>query len=113
MVVLDKNDLRLVKIMKSVERRPGMFINPLTISSLNNFMSGLKTRGLFSDSQEDIFSRLEPSLYDYIAESEGEKNLPGHSWADVLEEKYPSEKEALTRFFAHLNNFLTHHELER
>ncbi len=97
----------ILRVLEAVRKRPGMFIFPVTLSSLRNFMSGYLAANLFMEKKrKDYFSSSFPSLDDWIAMKERTRNCPSIGWVEAIIKNASSEQEGFDRFFQYLDEYL-------
>ncbi|MBL4828266.1 MAG: hypothetical protein JKY66_11250 [Spongiibacteraceae bacterium] len=94
-----------LSLLKQLRKRPGMYIYPVTISSLRNFLAGYTCCNLFGDREGD-FLDINLSFYDWIAMKESTRLTPEAGWVEVLQRNSSSEEDAFERFFQYLDEYL-------
>lgn len=99
-------DHHLIKVLYAVKKRPGMYVSPVNLNGLRNFLCGYSCSKLFLDEQSgDVLSIGDPDFYDWMATRESMQLSPSMGWVEMLEEKY-SENEAFDKFFIYLDEYL-------
>ena len=99
-------DSHFLRVLGTLRKRPGMFIHPVTLESVRNFMSGYNAVALFKDVEGDYFTRTSPTFYDWIAMKESSKLSPALGWVEAIGNHSSSEDEAFKRFFQYLDEFI-------
>lgn len=88
------------QILNEMRERPGMYIYECNLENLYAFMNGYMYQ-IFQE--EDIVPDFYPGFQKYIEETY--KVTTGQHWAKIINFYADSEKEALDKFFLHLEEF--------
>lgn len=92
-------------ILQRIKKRPEMYIQPVSLQSLNNFLTGFICCNLYDNEEGDYLNKY-PSFYDWIAMKESSALSPSNSWLSVISENTANDKEAFDRFFEHFDSYL-------
>jgi len=100
------NDDHLIKVLHAIQKRPGMFLYPVNLNSLRNFLSGYSSHKLFNR-QEESEDKFEKEFFEWICEKEGKKSTPDSGWVEIMEESTSDEESAFILFFEYFNEYLS------
>jgi len=102
-----KVDKHFFKILKAIKKRPGMYIYPINLSSLRNFISGYNcSKSLFEDTV-CVLSRMSPSFNEWLANKEKKMIFStGNGWVEIIEFNSKTDQEAFEKFFDYLEEYL-------
>ncbi len=96
----------ILRVLEAVRKRPGMFIFPVTLTSLRNFICGYNCTNLFKEGSTNYFSSSNPYFYDWIAMKERTRYAPNMGWVEAIMKNASSEQEGFDRFFQYLDEYL-------
>lgn len=99
-----KND-HFIRVLFALRKRPGMYLSPINLTSLRNFICGYQSHGLFSNDDADVLSSGENNFYCWMADKEGMKLGPAMGWVEMLNNKYDQDA-AFNKFFIYLEQWL-------
>ncbi len=107
MAVFHNSDLdtHFLKVLSAVKKRPGMFLDPISLGSLRNFIIGYGSNYLFDDIENSNFFGLSSKFFDWIVKQEGEKTTPEKGWDKILMQNCSSDQEGVDKFFNYLDKF--------
>lgn len=88
------------KILSEMKKRPSMYIYECKLENLYAFMNGYMYR-IFQE--DDIIPEFYPGFQKYIEEKY--KVTTGQHWTKIIDFFADNEKEALDKFFLHLEEY--------
>lgn len=106
MAAFHKNDDHSYKVLMAVKKRPGMYIYPVSLESLGNFIAGYAAINLFSRVLNSALFSEFPSFYDWIAMKESTLLSPSKGWIKVISKNSASEEEAFEKFFNYFEQYV-------
>jgi len=98
------------KVMMAVKKRPGMFISPINLDGLGNFICGYNCSSLFKQESNNALDDMALSFYDWIAMKEGVSNSPSMNWVEAIMSNISTDEEGLNQFFLHLDSYMNKSE---
>lgn len=87
-------------ILNEIKKRPGMYLNEYKLENLYAFMNGYMYR-IFEE--DDFIPEFYSGFQEYIEELYNVKT--GQHWTKIINFFSNNEKEALDKFFQHLEKF--------
>lgn len=98
-------DRQFFRIMMLVKKRPGMYLYPISIDSLRNFISGYTASLLGFDIEKSRYFGFKDSFFDWMVSKLGGKISPSASWVTILKDGVCDDNDAFFRFFEYLEEF--------
>jgi len=93
----------MANLIDKIQKRIGMYISPITLQSLNNFLQGYLIACDTHNITDDIFDS-DLSFHDWVAMQEGYE-YSNQGWANIIEQTSSSDEEALEKFFTYYHNY--------
>ena len=105
MAAFPENDVSLAIVsLRAVRKRPGMYISPVTLDSLRNFLSGYIFRA-YEDGRTNFLNVHSPDFSTWLANREGKRISPSFGWAELIDEMVEIGGDAVAMFFSLLEEY--------
>lgn len=82
--LLTDTNMKLIEHIRLVCKRPGMYMNPVNLDSLSNFINGYTLCATIDNKRTDLFRVGEPSFEDWVLKKLNIRKTSENNWVWAL-----------------------------